>query len=80
MIFQSTILFAFFVQTPTSVGLEFQKAVEIGKRVAMVQHSLPLVNQVVLVPDEATYLDELSKFLYDTGATEISLIHNEEHA
>ena len=25
-------------------------------------------------------LDELSKFLYDTGATEISLIHNEEHA
>lgn len=62
MIFQTTILFAFFVQTPTSVGLEFQKAVEIGKRVAMVQHSLPLVNQVVLVPDEATYLDELSKW------------------
>ena len=25
-------------------------------------------------------LDELSKFLYDTGASEISLIHNEEHA
>ena len=25
-------------------------------------------------------LDSLSKFLYDTGASEISLIHNEEHA
>ncbi|MFD2827851.1 quinol:cytochrome c oxidoreductase membrane protein [Leeuwenhoekiella aestuarii] len=25
-------------------------------------------------------LDTLSKFLYDTGASEISLIHNEEHA
>ncbi|MGO4913299.1 MULTISPECIES: DUF3341 domain-containing protein [unclassified Leeuwenhoekiella] len=25
-------------------------------------------------------LDALSKFLYDTGASEISLIHNEEHA
>ena len=62
MIFQITILFASFAQTPASAEIEFQNAVELGKRVAMVQYSLPLVNQVVLVPDEATYLDELSKW------------------
>ena len=62
MIFIQTFLFVLLSQTPTPADVEFQRAVDIGKRVATIQHSLPLVNQVVLVPDEETFLDELSKW------------------
>ncbi|MBC8202654.1 MAG: hypothetical protein H8E91_02380 [Planctomycetes bacterium] len=57
-----TILLAFVLQTPTPAEVEFQVAANAGLQVVQLQHSLPLVNQVVLVPDEATYLDEISKW------------------
>lgn len=62
MMFVAPILIVCVVQTPTPAELEFQRAVTTGQQVAQLQHSLPLINQVVLVPDEATYLDELSKW------------------
>ena len=62
MIFVAPILIACISQTPTLAETEFQLAVTTGKKVVQLQHSLPLINQVVLVPDEATYLDELSKW------------------
>jgi hypothetical protein len=61
----NTILLAFLLQTPTPAEVEFQTATTAGRQVVQLQHSLPLVNQVVLVPDEATYLDELSKWSPD---------------
>lgn len=37
-------------------------AIALGRRVEMVQRAFPVVDQVVLVPDAATYLDELSRW------------------
>lgn len=34
----------------------------LGNRIAAVEHAFPLVDRVVLVPDTATYLDELSRW------------------
>ncbi len=39
---------------------ELQAAMMLGTKSGAVQRKLPVVNQVVLVPDEATYLDEIS--------------------
>jgi len=62
MIFMHALLLATIVQTSTPTDIEFQTAATAGQKVIQLQHALPLVNQVVLVPDEATYLDELSKW------------------
>ena len=62
MIFIHTIVLLTVLQTPAPAEVEFQTAATAGQQTVQLQHSLPLVNQVVLVPDEATYLDELSKW------------------
>ena len=49
-------------QNPTAQTFELQTAKKLGAKVAAVQKKLPVVNQVVLVPDEATYLDEISRW------------------
>ncbi|MBC8309421.1 MAG: hypothetical protein H8E83_02765 [Planctomycetes bacterium] len=41
---------------------ELQAAMILGAKTAAVQRKLPVVKQVVLVPDEATYLDEISRW------------------
>ena len=56
------LLLAFPPHTSPSADLELKAAMAMGQRVAQRQHALPLVNQVVLVPDEATYLDELARW------------------
>ncbi len=43
-------------------NIELQAAMALGAKTAAVQRKLPIRNQVVLVPDEATYLDEISKW------------------
>jgi hypothetical protein len=43
-------------------NIEIQAAMVLGAKTAAVQRKLPVANQVVLVPDEATYLDEISKW------------------
>jgi len=43
-------------------NIELLAAMKLGAQVARVQQKLPVVHQVVLVPDEATYLDELSRW------------------
>ncbi len=65
MIVIHNILLALILQTPTPADVEFQTAATAGQQAVQLQHSLPLINQVVLVPDEATYLDELSKWSPD---------------
>lgn len=59
------LVLAFPSQTAPVADLELQAAIALGKRVAQRQHALPLVNQVVLVPDEATYLDELARWTHN---------------
>ncbi len=49
-------------QNPTTPNVELQAAKMLGTKVAAMQRILPVVNQVVLVPDEATYLDEISRW------------------
>tara|TARA_B100000959_G_scaffold285852_1_gene362060 strand:+ start:1246 stop:3117 length:1872 start_codon:yes stop_codon:yes gene_type:complete len=49
-------------QSTTTPSLDVRAGMFLGARVSKVQRSLPLVRQVVLVPDEATYLDEISKW------------------
>jgi hypothetical protein len=41
---------------------ELQAAMVLGAKTAAVQRKLPVRRQVVLVPDEATYLDEISRW------------------
>ena len=41
---------------------EIRAAMFLGSRSAQLQRRLPIVNQVVIVPDEATYLDEISRW------------------
>ncbi|MEM7227400.1 MAG: hypothetical protein AAF432_01150 [Planctomycetota bacterium] len=43
-------------------GSEIPWAVQLGSRVANVRNSIPMVDHVVLVPDEATYLRELQRW------------------
>jgi hypothetical protein len=51
-----------FSQNAPPPNIELQAAMKLGAMTAAVQRKLPVVNQVVLVPDEATYLDEISKW------------------
>ena len=56
------LILAFFLcQTGVEPSQEAQAGMLLGARSAKVQSKLPLLNQVVLVPDEATYLDEISR-------------------
>lgn len=47
-------------QPSTEPSPEARAGMLLGARSAKVQSKLPILNQVVLVPDEATYLDEIS--------------------
>ena len=49
-------------QNAPAPNQELQAAMQLGAKIASVQRNLPVVNQVVLVPDEATYLDEIAKW------------------
>ncbi len=49
-------------QNPATPHPELHAAMMLGAKSAAVQRKLPVVHQVVLVPDEATYLDEISKW------------------
>jgi len=58
-----TLILAIFIaqNSPESIQ-EARAAMRLGARAAHVQRNLPVLNQVVLVPDEATYLDEISRW------------------
>ncbi|MDP7008157.1 MAG: hypothetical protein QGI78_01145 [Phycisphaerales bacterium] len=64
MLFYAALFSLVLQPTPEASG-ELASALEIGTQEVTLQHTLPLLNQVVLVPDEATYLDELSKWSPD---------------
>ncbi|MEE2912502.1 MAG: hypothetical protein VX436_01715 [Planctomycetota bacterium] len=49
-------------QANSEINTEARAAMLLGARAAKVQSKLPVLNQVVLVPDEATYLDEISRW------------------
>ena len=51
-----------FVQGGQEPSTELRAAMFLGSRAAEMQRALPIVHQVVLVPDEATYLDEISRW------------------
>ena len=53
------------VQSPEQVSYEVKASLLIGSRVASHQRSVPIINQVVLVPNEAAYLNEISKWSID---------------
>ncbi len=50
------------VQSPEQMSDELKASFLIGARSASHQRAIPIVNQVVLVPNEATYLNEISKW------------------
>jgi len=56
------ILLLAFVQDTPELKPEVRASMLLGARSAQVQRALPILNQVVLVPDEATYLDEISQW------------------
>ncbi len=66
MIHFPLILSIIFCQNAQEPKPELQAAMFLGARSAKLQIKLPVVQQVVLVPDEATYLDEISR--WSTGA------------
>ena len=49
-------------QSGSEPSPEARAAMLLGARTAKIQSNLPILNQVVLVPDEATYLDEISRW------------------
>jgi hypothetical protein len=49
-------------QPNAEVSHDARAGMVLGARAAKVQSKLPVLNQVVLVPDEATYLDEISRW------------------
>lgn len=49
-------------QNAPGLNPELHVAMQLGAKTAAVQRKLPVVQQVVLVPDEATYLDEISRW------------------
>ena len=59
------ILTLFSVQSPEQISDEVKASLLIGSRVASHQRSVPIINQVVLVPNEAAYLNEISKWSID---------------
>ena len=50
------------LQSPEQMSEELKASFLIGARVASHQRATPIINQVVLVPNEATYLNEISKW------------------
>lgn len=65
--------------TPTPPNLdELHWASRLGFRSLRVQQGIAVINRVVLVPDEATYLDELSKWSIADGIWPV-LFEDEEH-
>ncbi|MDP7005043.1 MAG: hypothetical protein QF718_02375 [Phycisphaerales bacterium] len=56
------ILASLLVQEAPTVNIEIRSAMVLGAKSAAIQRKLPVLNQVVLVPDEATYLDEISNW------------------
>lgn len=56
------ILTCVIAQDGTEPSGEARAAMLLGARTAKVQSKLPMLNQVVLVPDEATYLDEIARW------------------
>jgi len=58
-----TLILAIFIAQGSPEPIqEARAAMRLGARAAHVQRNLPVLNQVVLVPDEATYLDEISRW------------------
>lgn len=49
-------------QTPPGDAGQVPWFIELGRRVAAVRERMPTENRVVLVPDEATFLDEISRW------------------
>ena len=49
-------------QNAQAPSQDIQAAMVLGSKSAQVQRKLPVLRQVVLVPDEATYLDEISRW------------------
>lgn len=72
------ILFLTICQSTQAPSQEIRAAMFLGSRVAQVQRLLPVIQQVVLVPDEATYLDEISR--WSTKARWPVLFDVEPHA
>ena len=62
MILLPIILTLMCVQSPEQMSDELKASFLIGARVASHQRATPIVNQVVFVPNEATYLNEISKW------------------
>ena len=62
MILLPLLLTAFTSQPTNGPSVELRAGIFLGTRVAKVEQKLPVRKQVVLVPDEATYLDEISKW------------------
>jgi hypothetical protein len=56
------ILAIFLGQNTEESNRSLQAAMFLGSRSAQTQRTLPVVKQVVFVPDEATYLDEISRW------------------
>lgn len=50
------------LQNTQEPSRELRAAMFLGSRSAQIEQKLPVLNQVVLVPDEATYLDEISRW------------------
>lgn len=62
MIVLPLILSITIAQSAQEPNTELRAAMFLGSRSAQMQRDLPIVHQVVLVPDEATYLDEISRW------------------
>jgi len=58
----SLLLILTLCQTAQEPSREIQAAMFLGSRSAQVQRKLPVIKQVVIVPDEATYLDEIGRW------------------
>ena len=62
MIFSTLILSIFLGQDAQTQNPELRAGMFLGARAAQLQKKLPILNHVVIVPDEATYLDEISQW------------------
>jgi len=62
MIYFQIIVSIILFQNVQEPNQELRAAMFLGARSAKLQITLPVVQQVVLVPDEATYLDEISRW------------------
>jgi len=62
MMITSLLLSVALCQNAQAPSQDIQAAMVLGSKSAQVQRKLPVLRQVVLVPDEATYLDEISRW------------------